>query len=164
MDYYVDFPNSTIVRGKIVDRPLKPFDKDVFWWDYVNGILYGASDAMEWVVINPNTGMEAVETQFSYIQAPAYPLVTIPDNGRVLTIRLLIDNEFDAVGAAITIGDDADVDRLMTAAENDPTTVNTYEVNPDQLYAGGSTIIKAYITGTGASQGVAKALIIYDKG
>lgn len=164
-DFYVDQPALWPRIGRTADRPVTPPDKQALFWDIQTGKMYAVNDSMQWVVINPDhVGMRQKQAQFSYLQAPAFTLIAAADNLPNTTfsdVRLEVTDEWDG-GAQITIGDDADVDRLMQADGNNPAVFGTYLGFPD--VGAGNRDIKAYITfddfpGTG---GIATAYFILE--
>lgn len=83
---------------------------------------------------------------------PAF-LTTISAGKRVYVTELVIATAFNGAGAALTIGPLAAPSELMTASENNPADVASYEANPDKLYASTTAIYLHITPGAGASAG-----------
>lgn len=100
---------------------------------------------------------------FAWGDASPKPLVTVPAGGRVLVVRLVIDIGFDGVGAALSVGDAGNAERLMGAAENDPAMPGTYAAHPAVL-PGAATLLTLTITpGEGVSQGAGAVIVTTDR-
>jgi len=106
-----------------------------------------------------DTGTE--QHNFAYGDATPATVLTCPAGKTVLSVSLVILTPFNGSGAALTVGDAADIDRLMSANENDPAIAGTFESHPAHTYVA-ATIIKLWITpGGGASAGNGILLIRY---
>lgn len=71
----------------------------------------------------------------------------------VCEVSIHISEAFDGAGAALTVGDDLDADRLMEASRNLPGAVGSYTRHPSYRYAV-STVLKLSVTpGAGATAG-----------
>lgn len=108
----------------------------------------------------PGTGSGRLEFRFDWGDATPKTLLTVPADKLVERVAIHVVEPFDGAGAALTIGDSDDPDRLLRATDNDPTTAGTYEVRPNLEY-GSPTAVNLYITpGSGASAG--SGLVILD--
>jgi hypothetical protein len=101
----------------------------------------------------------AVEVAFSYNDATPAALVTALTDKMVYSVVLFIEVPFDGTGASLTVGDAGDTDRLMTAAENDPTLVGAHESNPAHVYGTDTPLTLSIVAGAGATQGSGIALL-----
>jgi hypothetical protein len=75
-------------------------------------------------------------------------------------VQIHIRVPFDGIGAALTVGDAGDTDRLMAAADNDPTAVGSYTTTPAYAYGSDTGLTLGITPGAGASQG-AGVLVLY---
>jgi hypothetical protein len=99
------------------------------------------------------TGLGSYLLTFAYGDATPEVIFTCAAGDTIARVELSILTAFDGAGAALTVGDAGDIDRLMTAASNIPGTVGTYTTHPLHTYAA-ATAIALYITpGGGASAG-----------
>ncbi len=103
----------------------------------------------------------SVQTSFAWGDATPLMLGTCPAGRVVVNVMIAIMTPFDGASPSLTIGDDADNSRLMTAAENDPTNADLYVATPLHEYVA-STYMKLWITpGGGASAGTGTVFITY---
>jgi hypothetical protein len=68
----------------------------------------------------------------------------IPVNGRIHATQLIVSHVFD--GGSVNVGDDIIQGHLLSAAENDLTLVETYEVGRGTLFTA-QTTAKMYFNG-----------------
>lgn len=98
-------------------------------------------------------GAADIEVAFSFGDATPAPLTTVPAGKLVYGVELYIKTPFDGAGAALSVGDAGQADRLLSAAENDISTAGGYFSTPAYAYAA-PTVISLNITpGAGATQG-----------
>lgn len=90
---------------------------------------------------------------FSWGDASPALLVTVGAGKRVYVVEILITEEFDGVGAALSVGPLAAPAELMATGENDPTTIASYEATPDKFYGAATAIYLTITPGAGASAG-----------
>lgn len=100
-----------------------------------------------------------VSISFDWGDATPKPLMVAPADKMILSIRLVIEEEFDGVGSALMIGDSGDADRLMLATDNDPASIGEYEVAPDYAYLIDTQLTLSITPGSGASTGGGTVLI-----
>lgn len=105
-------------------------------------------------------GSSATGAQMNFAFGDATPVaVTTAFAGKaVYSVEVVITEPFDGVGAAITVGDSAVANRLMTAAENDPAVVGSHTTAPAWVYGVDTPVLLTITPGAGASQG--KGVII----
>lgn len=96
---------------------------------------------------------------FAYGDASPLDLYITQEDGFLTTIRVVIEEAFDGVGAEIVIGDGTTPDLYMAADENDPGVVASYEVLPDVEIAENTTISATITPGAGASAGAGRIII-----
>lgn len=104
-----------------------------------------------------------IAAPFSWGDASPVAIGSVPAGGRVTRIDLLITTPFNGLGAAITLGDSGDPDRLVTTEQNMPSQVATYEVHPGHLYASATPILLAITPGSGASSGAGTVLLHFQR-
>jgi hypothetical protein len=104
-------------------------------------------------------GGTVVESTFAWGDAtPA--AITVATGGKLITrVELHIITPFDGTGAAISVGDAGDADRLMTTTQNDPTTVACYDAYPEHTYAVDTTVLLTITPGAGATAGAGLLVI-----
>ena len=96
----------------------------------------------------------SIQLPFAYGDAtPASVDPKVPAGCMVVKVGLHLDVPFNGVGAALTVGDAGDTDRLMLATQNDPTTAASYETHPTYRYVAETTITLSITPGTGGTQG-----------
>lgn len=101
----------------------------------------------------PGSGGGAIEINFAFGDATPATLITATAGKIVYGIGVHIRVPFDGVGAQVTVGDAGDLDRLMTAVENDLTSVGSNETNPAYAYGSNTQLLLSITPGAGASQG-----------
>ncbi|NBC34077.1 MAG: hypothetical protein GVY13_15495 [Alphaproteobacteria bacterium] len=99
---------------------------------------------------------------FAWGDASPKPLLTVPAGTRVLTVRLIVDSAFDGAGAALAVGDAGEPDRLLAAAENDPSTPGIYAAHPAALYGAETALALTITSGAGTSQGAGAVIVTTD--
>lgn len=105
-------------------------------------------------------GGAAIEVAFSYGDATPVSVTTALAGKLVYGVQIHIHVPFDGSAAALTVGDAGDTDRLMAAADNDPTTVGSYTTTPAYAYGSDTGLTLSITPGAGASQG-AGILVLY---
>ena len=106
-------------------------------------------------------GASSQEIAFSWGDATPriiYEMITgLTLNG----IKLILFNEFDGVGASLSLGVTGTPELFMKTTENDPTKVGTYEVTPGYKFITTDTIRLFITPGSGASKGNGVIVIEY---
>ena len=90
-------------------------------------------------------------------------LGNVSNFSRPMEVIVEVTTVFDG-DTTITIGDDADPDRLMGASYLDLSEQTVFATNPSYVYTDASdanNTIKAYVTTTSGSQGTAKIRVSY---
>ena len=104
-------------------------------------------------------GLGAISKDFGFGDSTPDIIVVANENDVVYGVEIVIMTPFDGTGAALTIGDSVQNDRLMQSTQNDPATPATYGAIPDYKYSA-VTPINLYISpGAGATQGAGFILI-----
>ena len=104
-------------------------------------------------------GLGAIRKDFGFGDSTPDLIVMANAGDVVYEVEIVIMTPFDGTGAALTIGDSAQNDRLMQSTQNDPATPATYGAIPDYKYPA-VTPINLYISpGAGATQGAGFVLI-----
>ena len=106
------------------------------------------------VAVLVNAGSAGV-TQYAFSYGDASPalIVTIPAGKIVYGVSINISVPFDGIGASLQIGDAGVADRLMTASQNEPSTVGAYSTSPSYLYGTATQLNLSITPGAGATQG-----------
>lgn len=107
-----------------------------------------------------SSGSAAVEINFAFGDATPSAITTAAAGKLIYGVSLHIKTPFDGTGAALTVGDAGQFDRLMTSAENDPYTVGGNESHPSYAYGTNTAVVLSITPGAGATQG-AGVLILY---
>lgn len=110
------------LSGNSNQRPMRPPDKQVLFWDVDNGKLYGVNDAMQWVMISPSGAKNYVDTWTGsklYSDNPSALLFHASANTKVISVSVKMLTPFNS-GVEITVGDSMMVNRLMSSEDNDP--------------------------------------------
>lgn len=165
MNIYDTLQEQFPLIGNTDDRPAVPPDKEVMFWDKQAGVLYAVNDSMEWVAINPGrTFVDTFTDNISYFESPSHLLFHALDNYKILAISLKMLTPYDG-GAAITIGDNADVDRLMAVSENDPTddTGGFFTVYPQELLLTERDINLYTTSDDPMTQGIVSVNVMFDR-
>ena len=95
----------------------------------------------------------ALETNFAYGDATPKTIVAVAAGKFIYQVDLLITEAFNGAGASLQVGDIGMANRLMSAAENDPSTLGTYSTHPNVAYIGSTDVLLTIIPGAGASSG-----------
>lgn len=72
-------------------------------------------------------------------------LVTLQTGKKVIKATVLVNQEFDGIGASVTVGTDATPDLIVADTNIDITSLGTYEVFPNYTTVA-STVLKVFIT------------------
>lgn len=99
------------------------------------------------------TGAASVEVAFAFGDATPTPVVTALAGKLVYVVELYVKVPFDGTGAQVTIGDAAQLDRLMSATENDLSAVGGNHSTPVHAYGSDTPILLSITPGAGATQG-----------
>ena len=86
-------------------------------------------------------------------------LGTVQQSSRPVSVILEVTDAFDG-NTIITVGDDADPDRLMSSPYMDLSEEATFVTNPSHVYAA-DTDIKVYVTQGNSTVGSATVLVSY---
>ncbi len=118
--------------------------------DSMNGFLLATNGV---VGIGIPSGSAPIELNFAYGDVSPALVASIPLGGMITQVDLIILNPFNGMGAALSIGDAGDHDRLLAVNGNDPTAIATFSAYPARAY-GAMTDVFLYLTpGAGASSG-----------
>lgn len=90
---------------------------------------------------------------FNWGDATPKLLCNLEGNRPILEASIFIVEPMNGVGAALSIGDSGDYERLMTTSENIPTVVGGYSAYPSYEYDTDTNIYLKITPGTGCSQG-----------
>lgn len=105
-------------------------------------------------------GGAAIEVAFSYGDATPVSAATVLAGKLVYGVQIHIRVPFNGTGAALTVGDAGDTERLMAAADNDPSAIGGYTTTPAYAYGSDTGLTLSITPGVGASQG-AGVLVLY---
>lgn len=98
-------------------------------------------------------GAGGIELAFAWGDASPRTVAVATGGKLVYGVQLHIDTAFDGAGAALTVGDAGDPDRLMSASQNDPAAEGTYTSAPVHRYGSDTTVLLTITPGAGASAG-----------
>jgi hypothetical protein len=120
---------------------------------------------MPWVELNqsPNititvNGLRVEQIDFDHTMTEV-DLITINANGILVGVDVEIIDAWEA-GKTLTVGDGADVDRVIAVNEIDLTQQNVYSFNVNLRY-NVERIVKLYLSAT-SSTGSGKITLVYD--
>lgn len=117
-------------------------------------VVFGGEQGPQGPVGPPGpAGAASVEINFAFGDATPVTVVTALANKLVYSAQLHILVPFNGVGAALTVGDAAQPDRLMKANENDVLTAGANTTAPAYAYAVNTPLLLSITPGAGASQG-----------
>lgn len=162
-DFYYDAPKLYTRMGLASERPNTPPDNQAMYWALDTRKLYAVNAFMQWYEINPDReGQYHVNvTSLTVTAFPSGILMAIPSYGAYIhEVRVEVEQAFDP-GITATIGDNADVDRLMGVDDFNLQTIGTYQTNPLYSYSPGSFIF-VYLSASSAF-GIATCYISYDE-
>lgn len=98
-------------------------------------------------------GTPHIEVPFAFGDATPAQVCLAGAGKTIFSIMLVVFEPFNGTDPALTIGDAADPDRLMTAADNDPATAATYQTHPGYAYPGDTNVLLSISPGAGTTQG-----------
>lgn len=98
-------------------------------------------------------GSADIEVTFSFGDATPATLTTAPAGRLIYGVELYIKTPFDGTGAALSVGDAGQADRLLSSVENDISTAGGYFSTPAYAYAADTAIRLSITPGAGATQG-----------
>lgn len=101
--------------------------------------------------------VKAHETPFAYNTTSPLVLRSIAAGGQVERVRLIITTAFNGA-PSLTVGDSGNNSRLLSATDNRPSFIASYEITPDYIYSA-SDVINLYITVGGATLGAGMAVV-----
>lgn len=102
----------------------------------------------------PEAGGSWTYYAFQWSSASPISLLTVLAGKRLLTVRIDITTAFDGVGTSISVGTASDIDEAMTAAQNVPSEIGSYEVSPGLSWGIDTALRLTLVAGTGASVGI----------
>jgi hypothetical protein len=86
--------------------------------------------------------------------------VDLPQNGLVYAVQIKVTETFDGTNPSATIGTDASNDRLMALDKNDLKEGNIFYLSLSDIFSS-ETVIKAFVTPDGSTQGRFDATVLY---
>jgi hypothetical protein len=95
----------------------------------------------------------SIQLPFAWGDATPAPIFTVPGDKLVYRVEIHISVGFDGASPELTVGDAGDTDRLMAAAQNDPTTPGTYATHPSHRYGADTAVSLGITPGAGATAG-----------
>lgn len=117
-------------------------------------VVFGGEQGLQGPAGPPGpAGAASVEINFSFGDATPSTVVTALAGKLVYGVQLHVKVPFNGTGAALVVGDAALANRLMTAAENDVTSVGSSTTAPAYAYAVNTPILLGITPGAGATQG-----------
>lgn len=100
-----------------------------------------------------SSGDGAIRVPFNWGDATPKTIVTLPANTTVFTAQIVIQTPFNGTGATLRLGDSGNLNRLMTTAQNDPTSALTFTSAPAYTYTSSTSILLSIVPGSGANTG-----------
>lgn len=117
-------------------------------------VVFGGEQGPQGPVGPPGpAGAASVELIFAFGDATPSPITTALAGKLVYSVQVHIRVPFDGAGAALTVGDAGQADRLMKASENDVLTVGANTTAPAHAYAVDTPLSLSITPGAGATQG-----------
>ena len=98
-------------------------------------------------------GSGGIEFPFAWGDASPRQIFVAVTGKLIYGVQIHISTAFDGVGAALTVGDAVQTDRLMSVYTNDPNTVGTYTSAPSHRYGVATPLLLTINPGAGASAG-----------
>ena len=92
-------------------------------------------------------------------------LGNVSATSKAISVMVEVTTAFDGSGASLTVGDDGDVNRLMSNAYVDIRATGTYVTNPSYIYTDlvdANNTIKVYVVSGGSSSGAATVSLQYN--
>ncbi len=99
------------------------------------------------------TGSGGGSTRFPFSYGDASPATVQSVVGLVATATIIITTPFNGAGAALSLGDAGNPQRLITTSQILPSIASEWVTNPGELYTVSTPIILTITPGSGASQG-----------
>ena len=97
---------------------------------------------------------------FNYGDASSVILVlTSSAPSEIMLVSLQIEQAFNGLGAQLMLGTLADPDLIMSATDNAPSVVATFEVSPRVELPAGTEVFLTIVPGTSASQGAGQIVL-----
>lgn len=116
-----------------------------------------------WVTATPDSALDIgtilrlIEYDFTYLTSSPLALRLLTSAALATAVRLIIDTAFDGT-VSLTVGEMGNTSRLMSASQNVPSVVGSYDVTPDYQYSGGEEI-RLYLSVAGSTQGAGRVLL-----
>jgi hypothetical protein len=109
----------------------------------------------------PGEGWPGYEVNFSWGDASPTPIYEMDESMILRTVEIIVLEEFDGEGAALSIGTDSDPELFMKKSDNDPKSAGIYSVSPGFQFSSYEEI-KVFITpGAAATKGNGKIILEY---
>lgn len=108
---------------------------------------------------NGINGEGAITVPFAYGDASPAFIAEALAGKTIYSVQIFITTAFNGTGAALTVGDAGDADRLMQSTENDPSGIAGYSVAPSYKYSVDTDINLTITPGAGASAGAGLLVI-----
>ena len=115
---------------------------------------------VQWIASLQGDASSALKGYFSFGSVSSILIAGIVPGTTVTKVNIIILEEFDGVGATVTIGIDDDHDLLTKAIDIDLTTVGTYEISPGYKFADNENIKIYSNSGSGASTGIGEVTVL----
>jgi hypothetical protein len=101
-------------------------------------------------------------TPFTYGDVSPISFVTIPAGKLVLEVHVIIETPFDAVDAAISVGDSGNHLSLMNADQVNPREAGSYQTNPLVSYPIDTELFLYFTPGTDPQAGSGRFFILVE--
>lgn len=99
------------------------------------------------------SGAAGIELPFAWGDASPRTITVATAGKLVYGIEIHVSEAFDGTAAALTVGDAAQPDRLMSATQNDPSSVGAYAASPSHRYGADTNLLLTITPGGGATAG-----------
>jgi len=123
------------------------------------------SESKKWYIFSLPTipSSPQISENFSYGDATPAALGIVPAGKVIELIELIITEVFNGASPSLKIGDIITPDSIMTASENDPTSLGNYEAHPDFSFGTAKTLYLTIVPGAGATTGKGLVVITFQK-
>ena len=96
---------------------------------------------------------------FAFGDATPKAIANLPANTTVFTAQVIIQIPLNGLGAALSLGDAEEIDRLISSSQVDPTFIAEYETNPGYTYSAATQVLLTITPGEGCTQGAGYILL-----
>ena len=165
VDYLTEYPSIDQIP---VGYSLQVLSNGSIGWAPTTGVgdMVGENNLEEITdpaIARQNLGIDIPSAQldFSFGDVTTQTIFSATSGQRITKVELIIDVAFD-VASTLSVGDGANIRRLMDTGQNYPTIAGGYVTQPFHRYATNTDVTLTINAGMGATQGSGTVIIYFE--